>query len=96
MAHNHAFVPVMGGGLCARALYRKINNSKEVNMKPIEIAKEFILIFVVTFIVSSLVSFIYSYLVHSESVFDWASAFRLSIIFGVIFPWVHFRERRRK
>ena len=65
-------------------------------MKSIEIAKEFILIFVVTFIVSSLVSFIYNYLVHSESVFDWASAFRLSIIFGVIFPWVHFRERRRK
>jgi hypothetical protein len=64
-------------GLPTGPLYRKINNSKEVNMKPIEIVKEFILIFVVTFIVSSLVSFIYSYLVHSESVFDWASAFRL-------------------
>ena len=65
-------------------------------MKPIELAKEFIMIFVVTFIVSSLVSFIYSFLVHSEGTFDWSTAFRLSIIFAIIFPWMHFREKKNK
>lgn len=65
-------------------------------MKPIEIVKEFILIFIATFIVSSLVSFIYSYLVHSAGTVDWATAFRLSIIFGIIFPWMRFREMKKK
>ena len=65
-------------------------------MKVTELAKEFIVIFIVTFIVSSLVTFIYSFLVHSEGIIGWSTAFRLSIIFGIIFPWLHFRERKRK
>ena len=65
-------------------------------MKLIELFKEFILVFIVTFIVSSLVSFIYSLIVHSQGEFDWATAFRLAVIFGIIFSWLHFRERKRR
>lgn len=65
-------------------------------MKAIELAKDFLAIFIVTFIVSSLVTFIYSLIVHSEGIIDWSTAFRLSIIFGIIFPWINFRERKKQ
>lgn len=63
-------------------------------MKYGALAKEFIVIFIVTFIVSSLVTFIYSFIVHSEGIIDWSTSFRLSIIFGIIFPWLNSRGRK--
>jgi hypothetical protein len=65
-------------------------------MKIVELTKAFVSVFIVTFIVSSIVSFIYSLLVHSEGIFDWETAIRLSIIFGIIFPWLHIREKSKK
>ena len=64
-------------------------------MKTFELVKEFLLVFSVTFIVSSLVTFLYSLAVHSEGIVDWSTSFRFSIIFGIIFPWLHFREKKK-
>jgi hypothetical protein len=69
---------------------------KRGDMKIAELAKDFLVTCIVTFIVSSLVTFIYSFVVHSEGIFDWPTAFRLSIIFGIIFTWIHFRERKKQ
>jgi hypothetical protein len=65
-------------------------------MKKIEILKDFVLVFVVTFIVSSAVTFFYSLIIHSERTFDWPTAFRFSITLGIIFPWLHYKEKKNK
>jgi hypothetical protein len=55
---------------------------------------EFLFVFIVTFAVSSLVTFLYSLLVHSNGIFDWETALRLSITLGIIFTWLKFRNKK--
>jgi hypothetical protein len=55
---------------------------------------EFILVFITTFAVSLFVTFLYSLLVHSEGIFDWETALRLSITLGIIFTWLKFRNKK--
>jgi hypothetical protein len=65
-------------------------------MKTKEFLTEFIVIFFITFIVSSLVTFIYNLVVHSEGKFDLSTAFIFSITFGIIFPVIYYRERKKQ
>ncbi|MDP2303539.1 MAG: hypothetical protein Q8N03_14065 [Ignavibacteria bacterium] len=65
-------------------------------MKPIELIKDFFLVFVITFVVVSLVTYLYGLLVHSSGTFDWATSFRLAIVLGIVFSWLHYRERKKK
>ncbi len=64
-------------------------------MKISKLLKDFIIVFVITFVVSSLVTFIYNLIVHLQGAFDWATSFRFAIILGIIFPWLHYRERKK-
>lgn len=64
-------------------------------MKLSDFIIDFLAIFIATFIVSSLVTYIYNLLVHSAGSFDWATTFRLSIILGIILPWIHLREKKK-
>ena len=57
---------------------------------------EFLLVFIVTFAVSLFVTFIYSLLIHTEGIFDWETALRLSITLGIIFTWLQYRNKKRK
>ena len=57
--------------------------------------KEFIVVFIITFIVTSFVTLIYNLLFHADVLFEWATAFRLSIILGIIFPTLNYRERKK-
>lgn len=63
-------------------------------MKILELTTEFLIIFAITFVVSSLVSFFYSLLIHSKGIFDWGISLQLSITFGIIFCWMHHREKK--
>jgi hypothetical protein len=48
--------------------------------------KEFFIVAAAAFIVVSLVSFIYNYVFHSDGKTEWATAFRLAVIMGLIIP----------
>jgi hypothetical protein len=61
-------------------------------MKFIELLKEFLLIFAVSFVVVAAVTYLYSLLIHSDGVIDWATAFRTSLTFGIVFTWLENRK----
>ncbi|MHC1738923.1 MAG: hypothetical protein AB9882_13035 [Ignavibacteriaceae bacterium] len=65
-------------------------------MKFTEFVINFVIIFVITFLVSSVVSFLYNQLVHSETLWEWETSFRFSIILGIVIPLVNKLNRSRK
>ena len=64
-------------------------------MKPAEFITEFVLVFIITFIVCSIVTFLYSLIIHSKGIFDWGLSFTLSITFGILFPVINSREKKK-
>ena len=58
--------------------------------------RDFSVIFIITFIISLIVTYLYSLIAHGTGLVDWATAFRLAIIFGVIFPTLNIMEKRQK
>jgi len=50
----------------------------------------------VTLVVSAAVSYLYSLIVHGTGVFDWATAFRFGISFGLLFPLIREIDRRQR
>ena len=65
-------------------------------MKIIEWSKEFLIITIMAFMVSLLVTFLYNLILHAEAILQWETALRLSIILGIIFTWIHFREKKEE
>ncbi|MGE5621259.1 MAG: hypothetical protein ACM3U0_01665 [archaeon] len=64
-------------------------------MKFKDLLYDFLITFFVAFIVSAAVTFVYNYLVHNVYTFDFSTPVRMALIFGIIFPWVHYRESKR-
>lgn len=62
--------------------------------------KEFLLDFSVTllvsFAVSVIVTFLYNLIVHNESIPDWGTSVRLSVILSIIFPILHYITDRKR
>lgn len=65
-------------------------------MKYSEFFLNFLVIFVLTFVVSSVVSFLYNLLVHSQSVWEWGTSFRFSVILGIVIPLINKLNRSKK
>ena len=55
-------------------------------MKILKFIRDFLTVFLLVFVISAIVSYAYSLIVHGNGIFDWESAIRLGIIFGIIFP----------
>ncbi len=64
-------------------------------MKVLSWLSEFALVFAITFVVAAAVSFLWSLIAHGSGVFDWGSAVRFGIIFGILFPWMNARSAKR-
>jgi hypothetical protein len=60
-----------------------------------KLGTDFAITFVLTLAVSILVTYLYSLVVHGSGVVDWEASFRLAIIFGIVIPWLHQREKNR-
>jgi len=50
--------------------------------------RSFLIIFVLVFAVSAITSFAYNLIAHGTGLFDWDSAFRFGLIFGISLPLV--------
>jgi hypothetical protein len=58
-------------------------------------AVDFAITFTVVLLVTVIVTFLYSLIVHGSGVIDWETSFRFAIIFGIILPWMHQREKKQ-
>lgn len=59
---------------------------------------EFIVFFGITFIASIAVSYFYNWVFHSAGQWEWALAFRTSLLFALVFPildWTRSRRQRK-
>jgi len=65
-------------------------------MKSKAFLRDFSIIFVITFIISLIVTYLYSLIAHGTGLIDWATAFRLAVTFGVLFPTISIMEKRQK
>ncbi len=52
---------------------------------------DFVLFFVVVLMVAAVVTYLWELIFHGSGQVDWATAFRLAIILGVVLPWVKAR-----
>jgi hypothetical protein len=57
---------------------------------------KFLIIFAVSFVVTVIVTFLYSLIFHGNGIADLETAFRLAIIFAIIFPVLGLIEKKRK
>ncbi|MBU0560157.1 MAG: hypothetical protein KJ799_03890 [Bacteroidetes bacterium] len=57
---------------------------------------DFVVVFLSTLVVSAVVSFLYSFFVHNAGAIDWESSFSFALIFGIIFPWLRFLDKKKK
>jgi len=53
------------------------------------------LFFVVVLMVAAVVTYLWELIFHGSGQVDWATAFRLAIILGVVLPWVKARTRKQ-
>lgn len=59
-----------------------------------ELAADFLYSLLSAFIVTTIVSYLYNLLVHDAGRVEWSTSFQMAIIFGIIIPLVHYRERK--
>lgn len=59
-----------------------------------KLAADIAFVFIITFLASVIVTYLYSFIVHAGGRVDWETAFRLSIIFGIVLPLVRQREKK--
>lgn len=65
-------------------------------MKLKELFLDFSVTLLVSFPVSVIVTFLYNLIVHNESIPDWGTSVRLSVILSIIFPILHYITDRKR
>lgn len=57
-------------------------------MKIGKVITEFIVAFILVFVVSAIVSMLWNIIAHGNTVIDWGSSLRLSIVFAGMATWI--------
>ena len=60
------------------------------------LARGFVVYFVLIFIVSAVVSYLYGLVAHGQGAADWALSFQLAFVLGIALPIVGEFERKKK
>jgi len=56
---------------------------------------EFITVFLITLLVCIGVTFLWNLVFHGVAIVDWETSFRFAILFGIIFPIINSRKRKK-
>ncbi|MDP4116398.1 MAG: hypothetical protein Q8903_09700 [Bacteroidota bacterium] len=65
-------------------------------MKIKDLLLEFGITFCAAFLVTSVVGYVYRLFIHSNQGIDWVTSFKFGLIFAIILPWVHYKDRKKK
>ncbi len=65
-------------------------------MKIKNLCVEFLVVFAITFMVTIIVTYLWNLIVHGAGIFEWETAVRFALIFGIVLPWIRVRENKRK
>lgn len=57
---------------------------------------DFFLTAIISFFAVTLVNLLYNFIIHNEKSFDWETSFRFSLIFGIVFPFVRYLEKKKQ